>query len=103
MVGSREVEVHQFEQRSHEALGLPEGQVEDEPQGECGLDRHVGVQGLPASLATSVRRPGGGGRLGEPDGDVATIPEALLVFAPVLNAILRLVGRVNVPGLVGGH
>ena len=98
-----EVELHQLEQRPDEPLGLSEGQVEDQAQGQSGLDGYVRVRPLPTSFAVAGRRPRDGSLLGEPDGDVTTIPETLLVLLPVLHAVFGLVGRVDVAGFVVAH
>ena len=36
-----EIKVHQCDKRADEAFGLPERELEDEPEGEDGLDSQV--------------------------------------------------------------
>ena len=43
VIGCRKVESHQPDERRQEPLGLAERQVEDEPEGQRGFDRQVGV------------------------------------------------------------
>ena len=46
VVGSLEGKAHQADQRSDEAFGLPECEVEDRPQGQGGHDRQVRIPAL---------------------------------------------------------
>ena len=41
MIRRSELEVHECDKRADEAFGLPEREMEDEPQGEDGLDSQV--------------------------------------------------------------
>jgi len=49
VVGSFEIDVHQGQDRSHEALCLTERQLEDEPEHQSGLDRMIGELSLTTS------------------------------------------------------
>lgn len=63
MVGHHQPEAEQARHAEAEPLGLAQGRVEDEPQGQHQLDRQVGVSRLsarrgacqPASAASSSR------------------------------------------------
>lgn len=57
VVGSRQVEVHQLQQRAEEALGLAQRQVEEQAQCHRGFDSEVGVPPLGAPPAVIRRRP----------------------------------------------
>ncbi len=85
------VEPHQHEERREKALGLTERQMEEKTQRQGGFDREVRVLPLRAPRARSVRFPGGDGRRGQPDGDVASPDQGAIIGGPVLDVVLRLV------------
>ncbi len=64
------------------------------PPRQGGLDREVRVLPLRASRARSVRVPGGDGRRGHPEGDVASTDQRAIIGGPVLD-----VGRCLVRGM----
>ena len=65
--------------------------MEEKTQRQGGLDREVRVLPLRASRARSVRFPGGDGRRGQPDGDVASTDQRAIIGGPVLDVVLCLV------------
>ena len=65
--------------------------MEKETQRQSGFDREVRVLPLRAPRARSVRFPGGDGRWGQPEGDVASMDERAIVGGPVSDAVFRLV------------
>ena len=85
------VESHQHEERREKALCLTEREMDEKTQRQGGLDREVRVLPLRASRARSVRFPGGDGRRGQPDGDVASTDQCAIIGGPVLDVVLCLV------------
>ena len=85
------VEPHQHEERREKALGLTERQMEEKTQRQGGFDREVRVLPLRAPRARSVRFPGGDGRRGQPDGDIASTDQGAIIGGSVLNTVLLLV------------
>ena len=85
------VESHQHEERREKARCLTEREMEEKTQRQGGLDREVRVLPLRASRARSVRFPGGDGRRGQPDGDVASTDQSAIIGGPVLDVLLCLV------------
>ena len=65
--------------------------MEEKTPRQGGLDREVRVLPLRASCARSVRVPGGDGRRGHPDGDVASTDQSAIIGSPVLDVVLCLV------------
>ncbi len=61
------------------------------PQRQGGFNREVRVLPLRAPRARSVRFPGGDGRRGQPDGDVASTDQGAIIGGPVPDVVLRLV------------
>ena len=60
--------------------------MEEKTQRQGGFNREVRVLPLRAPRARSVRFPGGDGRRGQPDGDVASSGQGAIIEGPVLNA-----------------
>ena len=85
------VESPQHAERRETARCLTEREREEKPQRQGGLDREVRVLPLRASRARSVRVPGGDGRRGQPDGDVASTDQRAIRGGPVLDVVLCLV------------
>ena len=85
------VESHQHEERREKARCLTEWEMEEKPQRHGGLDREVRVLPRRASRARAVRFPGGAGRRGHPDGDVASTDQRAIIGGPVLDVVLCLV------------
>ena len=65
--------------------------MEEQTPRQGGLDRAVRVLPLRASRARAVRCPGGDGRRGHPDGDVASPDQRAIRGGPVLDVVLCLV------------
>ena len=57
--------------------------MEEKTQRQGGFDREVRVLPLRAPGARSVRFPGGDGRRGQPDGDIASTDQGSIVGGPV--------------------
>ena len=85
------VESQQHEERREKARCLTEREMEEKTPRQGGLDREVRVRPLRASRARSVRFPGGDGRRGQPDGDVASTDQSAIRGGPVLDVVLCLV------------
>ena len=85
------VESHQHEERRETARCLTEREMEEKTPRQGGLDREVRVLPRRASRARSVRVPGGDGRRGQPDGDVASTDQSAIRGGPVLDVVLGLV------------
>ena len=85
------VEPHEHEERREESFGLTKRQMEEKTHRQGGCDREVRVLPLRAPRARSVRFPGGDGRRGQPDGDIASTDQGAIVGGPVPDVVLRLV------------
>ena len=90
-----EVWAHQDQDRPQEALGLAQGQPEDEPERQCGLDREVREFPRPARPTRRRRSPRVHRVVGEPECHVASPHEGSFVLWPVSDVIFRLVLRVH--------
>ena len=90
-----EVGAHQDQDRPQEALGLAQGQPEDEPERQCGLDREVREFPRPARPTRRRRSPRVHRVIGEPECHVASPHEGSFVLWPVSDVIFRLVLRVH--------
>ena len=77
------------------ADGLSKRQVEDEPKSQRCLDRDVGVLPLPSALARRRRTPGVTRMCGDPECDIASLDQCLVVIGPVAYAVLGLVLRMH--------
>ena len=85
------VESHQHEERREKALCLTAREMEEKTQRQGGLDREVRILPRRASRARAVKFPGGDGRRGHPDGDVASTDQSAIIGGPVLDVVLCLV------------
>ena len=85
------VESPQHEERREKARCLTEREMEEKTQRQGGLAREVRVLPRRASRARAVRVPGGDGRRGQPDGDVASTDQSAIIGGPVLDVVLCLV------------
>src|SRR6185437_15877371 len=70
-----------------ESLGLPQGQVKDEPQRQNQLDRQIRVASLTAGRRPSGRLPPSNRRFVDPQRQVAASLEAGFVLRPVLDTV----------------
>ena len=70
MIGRGQVEIQHPEDRRQEALSLPQGQVEDEPERQRGFDGEIGILPLPSTRANAHGLPGGDRIRGQPHGDI---------------------------------
>jgi len=95
-----QLKAEQGEHAAAERLGLSQGQVEDEPQGQHQLDRQVGVAGLPARCAPARCLPAGNGRLVEPERQVTAPPQPGLIRRPVRDPVAPLRDVVPAGGVV---
>jgi len=100
VVGHRQLEPKQAKHAAAERLGLAQGQVEDEPQGQHEFDREVGVAGLPARRGPARCLPAGERCIVEPERQVATPPQPGLVGRPVRDAIALLRDAVTAGGIM---
>jgi hypothetical protein len=90
----------QPEHAGGEALGLAQGEVEDEPQRQHQLDGHVRVPGLAAGRGPARGLPSGQGGLVQPERQVAAPPQPGLVLAPVPDPVAGLRDAVAAGGVV---
>ena len=95
MIRRPKVEPHEHEERREEALGLTKRQIEEKTQRQGGFNREVRVFPLRAPRARSVRFPGGDGRRGQPDGDIASTDQGAIVGGPVPGVVFRFVRGMN--------
>src|SRR3712207_7033428 len=85
VVGDAQLLPEQPKYARGEALGLAQGEVEDEPQHQHQLDRRIRVPGLAAGRAPPWRLPPGDGGLVEPERQITAPLQASLVGRPVLD------------------
>ena len=78
-----QIQSEQAQGRAREAFGLTQRQMEDEPQRQHQFDRHVGIQRLATARRPTWRTPSRQCRLIQPEGQVATPPQARLIDRPV--------------------
>ena len=90
-----QIGAHQGQDRPHETLRLAQGQAEDEPEDQRGLDRHIREPLLPAGSTGGRRAPRVRGSGREPQGHVTSLYERSLVLPPVPDAIRCLVFRMH--------
>ena len=95
VIGGREIDAQQPEDRGQEALGLTQRSVEEETERQGGVDGAIGILELPAPPADASRCPRGDRVRREPEGDVASPHEGSVVLGPVPDAILCLVLRMH--------
>ena len=95
VIGCREIDAQPPEDRCQEALGLTQRSVEDETDRQGGFDGEIGILELPAPPADASRCPRGDRVRREPEGDVASPHEGLVVLGPVPDAIRCLVLRMH--------
>ena len=91
VIGRPKVELHQPQERREKAFGLPQRQMEEEPQREGCFDRDVRILLLRAPGARSSRFPGRDGCPRQPDRDFAPTDQGSIVGGPVSDAVFRLV------------
>ena len=90
-----QIGAHQGQDRPHEPLRLAQGQAEDEPEDQRGLDRHIREPLLPTGATGGRRSPRVRGSGREPQGHVTSVDERSLVLPPVPDAIRGLVFRMH--------
>jgi len=90
VIRNRKLDLEQVGQRPEEALGLTKRKMKDHADHQRSLDRDVRIDALASGFAAGRRTPGIERRIGEPDGQVATLLEARLVFSPISHPVLRL-------------
>ena len=71
VVRNEQIEPEQPEGAARESLGLPQGQVKDEPQRQHQLDRQIRVASLAAGRRPPGRLPAGNRPFVDPQGQVA--------------------------------
>lgn len=87
VIGNGEIEPEQPQHAADEALGLAQGQMEDEPQHQHELDRQIRIAPLPARRGSPGRLPSGDRGIVQPQREVATTLQPTLVGRPVLDAV----------------
>lgn len=80
MVGHREGDILQAEDRRHQAFSLTQGDAEGGAQHQASSDGEVGKAGLPAGLGAGGCLPLRNGLRGKPEPQAATLPEASFVL-----------------------
>jgi hypothetical protein len=73
MIRARQRQAHEPQNRAQEAFGLAQRQVEEQTQGDRGLDGDIGVNGLRATLTGHRGSPGSHRLWRDPQRDVAAI------------------------------
>lgn len=89
VVRDAELEPEQPEHAADKTLGLAQGEMEHQPQGQHQLDRQVRVTGLAAWCRPSCRLPPSDRRLIQPERQIAPTAKAGIVCGPVPNPVLR--------------
>ena len=95
VIRSVQVDAHDAKQRTQEALGLAKWEPVDQTQCQLGLDGQVRVLARGTALAGAYWSPRLDGVLRDPQGDVASSYEGLVVLGPVGDAILSFVLRMD--------
>ena len=90
VIRNRKLDLEQLGQRPEEALGLAKRKMKDHADCQRSLDRDVRIEALASGFAAGRSMPGFERGIGEPDGQVATLLEARLVFSPIPHLISRL-------------
>jgi len=101
MIGTRKSHAHQLHDGAQQPFGVAKRQAKQPSEREGGLDRDISINRLGAALAGLRRRPGVNGVLTDPQGDVVTITERLLILAPVCHAVRGCVFRMSLGSFVG--
>ena len=83
VIRNREIHVEQLGQATEEALGLAKRKVEDHADRQRRLDRDVRIGSLAAGFATGRSAPDIERGIREPNGQVATPPEARFILRPI--------------------
>ena len=91
IVRNGEVEAPHPEQGVQEPFGLAQREMEEEPQGQGGLDGEIRVAPLPTPPAAPAGRPGSDRFRGHPHRHIAASNEGQVVGRPVHHAIFRLI------------
>ena len=99
VVRNEQIEPKQPEDTAGKSLGLPQGQVKDEPQRQNQLDRQVRVTGLTAGRRPPWRLPAKYSSLINPQHQVAPSLETGFVFRPISDTIAGLGNAVTVGGI----
>ena len=86
MIRAGKRHVHQGQDRMEEALGLAQWQAKEQPEHERRLNCDDGINRRGTSLTGHRRRLGVDGVLTDPQGDVATTAERLVILVPVFHA-----------------
>jgi hypothetical protein len=84
-----------------ETLSLAQWQAKEHAERECRLNRNIRIHGLGATLAGLGRCPGINGVLTDPQGDVTTIAQRLVILTPIFHAIRRFVVGISMGSFVG--
>ena len=90
VIRNREIQLEQLDKRPKESLGLAKRKMEDHADRQGRLDREVRIGALATGLAAGGSTPGFERVIREPDGQVATMLEAGLIFRPIPYPIPRL-------------
>ena len=79
MIGDRQIEAEQMQERADQSFGLPKGQMEDDAQRQGHLDRHSRIPRLAARRGARRCLPRRNGIVAEPDGQTTTLAKARLI------------------------
>src|SRR5262249_2483071 len=83
------------------AFGLPQRQTKEQSERECRLNRGVRIYRLGATLTGLGRCPGIDGVLTDPQGDVTTIAQRLVILGAGFHTLLRFGFGVSMRSFVG--
>src|SRR3954447_2341583 len=83
MVGNRESETKQANDRTDQAFGLAQSQAEHGLERQGRQDGELGIPGLPAAGGARLRPPGRDRLLREPDRQAPTLAQGRIILGPV--------------------
>src|SRR5215203_2914350 len=83
MVGNREIETQQANDRADQAFGLAQRQAEHGLEGQRRRDRQIRVVRLPARRGARLSLPGRDRLLREPDRQAPALAQGSIIFGPV--------------------
>ena len=83
------LQLHQLQERAHQALSLPERQPKHRPQRQADLDRHIRIHGLTTAIFASLRPPRTGHALVEPERHIPAPAQRFIVVRPVRDLVSR--------------
>ncbi len=90
VIGNRQIDVHEIQQRTEQPFGLAQRLMEDKPDHDRSFDRGVRVARLTARRHSRRCAPGGNRLLADPQRQTTAPPQAGFVHRPVRHLELHL-------------